>query len=197
VRVAEWAVRLKGLGAVAFGMGGDELAVPAEEFRAVFDYAREHGLHCTVHAGELGGPQEIRDAIELLHAERIGHGISAMHDGGVRRLLRERNIPLEVCPTSNVCTGALARQRGGPSRLEEHPLLSFFREGVPVTLSSDDPSMFHTTLMGEYEAGLQMGLDATELADIAQAGFEYSFLGPQELETYLAELNSRRDELSI
>jgi adenosine deaminase len=197
MHVAEWAVRMKGLGVVAFGMGGDELSVPAAEFRAAFDYAAENGLHCTVHAGEVGGPQEIRDAITHLHAERIGHGIAAEHDAELRRLLRERDIPLEVCPTSNICTGALTKQRDRSATVEHHPLQPFFREGVPVTLSSDDPSMFHTTLMGEYKAGLAMGLDVIELADIAQAGFQYAFLDEEQSERYLAAFNGARDHLGI
>ena len=195
--VARWAVRLKEFGVVAFGMGGDELSVAAREFRAAFDYAAENGLRCTVHAGEVGGPEDIRQAMELLHAERIGHGIAAMHDAELRRTLARQDVPLEVCPVSNLRTGALAKQFGRPAKLDEHPLKLFFREGVPLTLSSDDPAMFHTTLAGEYDAGLAMGLDATELADIAQAAFSYAFISQAQREKYLAAFNRSRDDLGI
>jgi adenosine deaminase/aminodeoxyfutalosine deaminase len=196
-QVADWAVRMKEFGVVAFGMGGDELSIPASEFRTAFDYSAENGLHCTVHAGEVGGPKEIYDAIHYLHAERIGHGIAAEHNADLRTLLRRRDIPLEICPTSNICTGALMKQRGRSARLEEHPLKRLFDDGVPVALSSDDPAMFHTTLLDEYQAGSRMGLDETELADIAQAGFAYSFLAESEKENYLSEFIRQRDLLRI
>ena len=107
-------MELRGEGVVAFGMGGDELALPAAEFRAVYEFVAAHGLHRLVHAGEIGGPESVRDAVEILGAERIGHGIAAAADPQLMALLAERSIPLEICPTSNLRTGALARQLGRP-----------------------------------------------------------------------------------
>jgi aminodeoxyfutalosine deaminase len=161
---------------VAFGIGGDELSVPAREFRGVYERATVMGLHRLMHAGEVGGPQEIRDAIELLGAERIGHGIAAMHDAGLMELLAERRIPLEICPQSNVRTGALAKQLGvAEAGIEEHPLPLLVRSGIPVVLSTDDPTMFHTNLLAEYEDAGRIGLSEDELVKIVEAGFAYAF----------------------
>src|SRR5271154_1594542 len=120
---------------VAFGIGGDELAVPTKDFRAVYDKAAEIGLRRLMHAGEIGGPEKIREAIELLGAERIGHGIAAVHDPLLMDLVTERGIPMEVCPVSNLRTGALALQVHKDATLKEHPLLPLFRRRVPVVLS--------------------------------------------------------------
>ena len=161
---------------VAFGVGGDELSAPAGEFRGVYERATALGLHRLMHAGEIGGPEEIRGSIELLGVERIGHGIAAMHDAALMDLLVERRIPLEVCPQSNVRTGALAKQLGiAEAGVEQHPLPLLVRRGIPVVLSTDDPTMFHTTLLGEYENARRMGLSEAELGKIVEAGFTYAF----------------------
>ena len=161
---------------VAFGMGGDELSIATEAFRPAYEKASEIGLHRLVHAGEVGGAEKIREAIDLLDAERIGHGIAAMHDLGLMDLLAERRIPLEVCPGSNLKTGALARQlRSNAVQIESHPLPKFLRHGIPVVLSTDDPAMFDTTLQTEYENAARMGLQEDELARIVETGFQYAF----------------------
>ena len=130
--VARCAEDLRAAGVVAFGMGGDELALPAAHFRDVYEYAAAHGLHRLVHAGEIGGPDSVRDAVEILGAERIGHGIASAADPELMALLAERSIGLEICPTSNLCTGALARHLGRPeARLAEHPLPRLFSRGRP------------------------------------------------------------------
>ena len=186
--VARHAVRCKSLGVVAFGMGGDELSIPAVEFREAFEYAAGEGLHRVSHAGEIGGPQEVRAAVELLGAERIGHGIAVMHDAALMQFLTERRIPLEICPTSNLCTGALARQLGkGEARLEEHPLPRILREGVPATLSTDDPAMFRTTLNDEYAVAQRLGLSLRETVHLAKASFEFAFLSRADKEALLAQ----------
>jgi aminodeoxyfutalosine deaminase len=161
---------------VAFGLGGDELSVPTAEFRSVYERAGEIGLHRLVHAGEVGGPEKIREAIELLGAERIGHGIAAIHDPSLLDLLAERKIPLEVCPGSNIRTGALARQfRRAHARIEDHPLPVLLRHGIPVVLSTDDPAMFQTTLHDEYANAARMELLEDELIRIVEMGFEHAF----------------------
>jgi adenosine deaminase len=166
---------------VAFGTGGDELSVPTKAFRPVYERAAEIGLHRLIHAGEVGGPEKIREAIELLGAERIGHGIAAIYDPGLMDLLAERRIPLEVCPGSNIKTGALDLQlRRAEARIEEHPLPKLFRHGVPIVLSTDDPAMFHTTLQTEYENAARMGLSEDELASIVEMGFQYAFSAAPE-----------------
>jgi adenosine deaminase len=188
--VAHLAVRHRDEGVAAFGMGGDELAVPAEDFCPVYDFAISHGLHSLVHAGEIGGPDEVRRAVELLHAERIGHGIAAALDPRVMTMLAERRIPLEVCPTSNLRTGALGKLRGDSSvSLREHPIAQLFRAGIPITLSTDDPAMFQTDLLTEYEAAADAGLSVQELAKIAVTGFEHAFLPDADRKLLIARFD--------
>src|SRR6266446_3140718 len=161
---------------VAFGMGGDELSISTEAFRPAYEKAAEIGLHRLMHAGEIGGPEKIREAIDLLGAERIGHGLAAIHDPALMDLLAERRIPLEVCPGSNLKTGSLALQLQEEAvRIEKHPLPKFLHHGIPVVLSTDDPAMFHTTLHAEYENAARMGLLEAELARIVEMGFQYAF----------------------
>jgi len=169
---------------VAFGIGGDELSVATQEFRPVYEGAAANGLHLLMHAGEVGGPEKIREAIELLRVERIGHGIAAAQDPALMDLLADRRIPLEVCPQSNLCTGALTKHWRAipgssdalPPTIEQHPLPRLLRHGIPVVLSTDDPAMFHTTLLAEYENAARMGLTETELLQLAQMSFDHAFL---------------------
>jgi aminodeoxyfutalosine deaminase len=177
MEVVESAKRCDSKAIVAFGIGGDELSVPTKEFRPVYDRAAQMGLHCLMHAGEVGGPDKIREAIELLGAERIGHGIAAIHDPELMDLLAERKIPLEMCPASNMKTAALARQlQREDARIEDHPLPKLLRHGIPIVLSTDDPAMFHTTLDEEYANAARMGLSELELTRIVEMGFEHAFL---------------------
>ena len=161
---------------VAFGIGGDELSVPAKDFLPVYEAASAAGLHRLMHAGEIGGPEKIREAVEILRVERIGHGIAAIHDQALMDLLADRRIPLEICPISNLKTGALARQLDRrDASLNDHPMPQLLRHGIPVVLSTDDPAMFHTDLTAEYSAGRQMGLSESELNGLAAASFTYAF----------------------
>jgi adenosine deaminase len=166
---------------VAFGIGGDELSIATEEFRTVYCEAANLGLHLLMHAGEVGGPEKIREAVEILGVERIGHGIAAAFDPALMDLLVDRRIPLEICPQSNIRTGALAKQlRKDDAQIREHPLPQLWRHGIPIALSTDDPAMFHTTLLQEYENAAQMGLSETELAQMAEASFQYAFLSEDD-----------------
>jgi len=161
---------------VAFGIGGDELSVPTVEFRGVYDCAAAIGLHRLMHAGEVGGPEKIREAVELLGAERIGHGIAAIHDPALMDLLADRRIALEICPTSNSKTGALDRQlQRKNASIADHPLPQLVRHGVPVVLSTDDPAMFHTTLLDEYRVALGLGLSESELTQLVADGHQFAF----------------------
>jgi len=181
MEVAKLAVEFGSPDIIAYGVGGDELGLPTRELRGVYEYVAIHGMHRVIHAGELGGAELVRDAVEMLGAERIGHGIGVMHDERAMDMLMERGIPLEVCPTSNLRTGALAAQLQNPQAgYAQHPLSEFLRRGVPVTLSSDDPAMFETTLVAEYVHARQMGVTQSELVAVAAASFEHAFLPPQQ-----------------
>jgi adenosine deaminase len=181
MEVVESAKRCNSKAIVAFGIGGDELSIPTKEFRPIYDRAGQIGLHKLMHAGEIGGPEKIREAIELLGAERIGHGIAAINDPELMDLLADRKIPLEICPGSNMKTAALARQlRREDVRIEDHPLPKLLRHGIPIVLSTDDPAMFHTTLEQEYANAARMGLQEHELARIVEMSFEHSFLPAAE-----------------
>jgi aminodeoxyfutalosine deaminase len=174
MEVVEAAGRCHSNKIVAFGIGGDERSIPAKQFREVYDRAEDLGMHRLIHAGEVGGPENIREAIEHLKVERIGHGIAAINDRALMDFLAERQIPLEVCPASNLCTGALAVQLGGEPTILQHPLPKLFRHGIPIVLSTDDPTMFHTTLDGEYENAARMGLREDELRRLVAMSFKYA-----------------------
>src|SRR3954464_1621176 len=161
-------------GLVSFGLGGPEIGVPREQFAPHFRAAIAEGLHSVPHAGESTGPETIWDALTHLDAERIGHGIAAARDPRLLEHLAERAIPLEVCPTSNV------RTRSVPS-LAEHPLPALVAAGVPVTINSDDPPMFATTLNHEYAVAAELlGLDRHGFADLARTAVRTSFLPEPE-----------------
>jgi adenosine deaminase/aminodeoxyfutalosine deaminase len=168
MRVAELAAERRDQGVVAFGIGGSEERGPAECFTEAFRFARSAGLHLVAHAGESMGPESIRAALAL-GAERIGHGIAAAQDEALMRELRERDIPLEICITSNLVTGVV-------KRLEDHPVRRLFDAGVPITINTDDPAMFRCTLAGEYRlAADRFGFSDAELRGIVQNGFRYAF----------------------
>ncbi|WP_119726771.1 adenosine deaminase [Thermomonospora amylolytica] len=171
---------------VGFGLGGIEQARSAhlEDFRDAFRAAVAAGLHSVPHAGEMTGPETVWEALDGLRAERIGHGIGCLDDPRLVARLREARIPLEVCPTSNVCTGQVAG-------LREHPLPRMLREGLYVTLNSDDPPMFGTSLTGEYRVAADVfGLDAPALADLARNAVRASFLDPAGQAEILAEIDA-------
>ncbi len=198
MEVARVAAELLSSGVVAFGIGGDEIALPAREFRRVYEYAAGHGLHRLIHAGEIGGPESVREAVEILDAERIGHGIGVMRDERTMDFLAARGVPLEICPTSNLRTGALARQIGRETAgYDQHPLASFFRRGLPVTISSDDPAMFETTLSKEYLHAHRMGLQSVDLFRIAEASFQHAFLPAAEKAALLEEFRSGAAALGL
>lgn len=174
--VVHWAKLCNSPRIVAFGIGGDELSISTGEFQPVYREVSELGLHRLIHAGEVGGPEKIREAVELLGVERIGHGIAAIRDPALMDLLAARRIALEVCPASNLRTGALARQvRAATPSIHAHPLLQLLRYGIPVVLSTDDPSMFHTSLREEYHHAHAMGLSEPELAQLVANSFFFAF----------------------
>ncbi|MFI5754154.1 adenosine deaminase [Streptomyces sp. NPDC051569] len=184
---ARLAVDLRPEGLVSFGLGGPEIGVPRPQFKPYFDRAIDAGLHSVPHAGETTGPGTIWDALTELRAERIGHGTSAVQDPELLAHLARHRIPLEVCPTSNIATRAVAD-------LDRHPIKEMVSAGVLVTLGSDDPPMFGTDLNQEYAVAARLlGLDERGLADLAKNGVEASFLDAAgklrltaEIDTYTA-----------
>ncbi|MGW4033595.1 adenosine deaminase [Streptomyces sp. NPDC004838] len=164
------AVDLRPEGLVSFGLGGPEIGVGRPQFKPYFDRAIAAGLRSVPHAGETTGPQTVWDALNVLGAERIGHGTSAAGDPRLLAHLAEHRIPLEVCPTSNIATRAVAD-------LELHPIRQMVEAGVLVTVNSDDPPMFGTDLNSEYGVAARLlGLDERGLADLAKNAVEASFL---------------------
>jgi aminodeoxyfutalosine deaminase len=169
---------------VGFGLGGPEIGVPRPQFQPHFDAARAAGLHSVPHAGETTGPQTVWDAVRLLGAERIGHGVSAASDPELLAHLASNGIPLEVCLTSNVATRAVAS-------LEAHPLRTFVEAGVLVTINSDDPPMFGTDLNTEYGVAAELlDLDEAGVARLAQAAVVASFAPEDVKRGLLAEIGA-------
>jgi len=196
--VARCAVEMRGSGVIAFGMGGDELAIPAAQFREVYDYAASNGLHRLVHAGEIGGPESVRDAVELLGAERIGHGISAVNDAQLMSVLAERSIHLEICPTSNLRTGALAQCLGRAGvTMSDHPLPELLRAGIPINISTDDPAMFATDLASEFASLEQMHIEPQKILSIAETALGGAFLPASEKSALLQSFRARAATLGL
>src|SRR5882757_5130639 len=171
-------------GLVSFGLGGPEIGVPRPQFKPYFDQARAAGLHSVPHAGETTGPQTIWDALNELGAERIGHGTSSVQDPRLLAHLAEQRIPLEVCPTSNIATRAVAT-------LDEHPIRQMVDAGVLVTIGSDDPPMFGTDLNTEYAVAARLlELDPAGIAALAKNSVDAAFLDPAGKAALAAEIDA-------
>jgi adenosine deaminase len=184
MEAAEFAAEHRGEMVVGFDLAGAEAGHAAGVHAPAFRYARESGLSCTCHAGEADGPESIRQAIELCGATRIGHGTRLIDDPALMASVAERGIPLEICLTSNVQTGAT------PS-YTAHPLGAYVRAGVPTVLCTDNRLMSDTTVTAEYDhAQSAQGLTVPELAAIARAGYEYAFLPEAERGALLARFDA-------
>lgn len=157
---------------VGFGMGGDEAAWPPAQFADAFNHVAASGLPCTVHAGEWAGPDRIREALETLPVQRLGHGVRAIEDLSLVKDIVARGVTLEVCPGSNVATGLY-------KSLSDHPIRNLMSAGVNVTLNSDDPPYFATTVGNEYDkAESVIGLSPDQLRGITKAAITASFAEP-------------------
>ncbi|MCL2293597.1 MAG: adenosine deaminase [Spirochaetes bacterium] len=156
---------------IGIGIGGSEKKGPAKDYAKVFEKAISKGLRVVAHAGEDVGPQSIWDAVEHLKAERIGHGISAIQDEKLMTYLAEKQIPLEICPTSNLFT------RKYTKTLKEHPVKIFFSRNIYVTINTDDPTIFSVNLIEEYMNLLVEGLfTEKEIIQIIKNGVYATFL---------------------
>jgi len=168
-KVFELAVCYQDRNVIGIGIGGDEQKAPPELFRSVYGYAEDNGLRLTAHAGETGPPESVWGALNL-HAERIGHGLTAAQDADLIEELAYRQIPVEICLTSNLRTGVC-------KAIAEHPTKSYFDQGVMITLNTDDPALFGTTLSQEYQLAQEtFGFTDEHLRELARNSFEASFL---------------------
>jgi adenosine deaminase len=159
-------------GIVALDLSGDEVNYPLAPFIPVFRRAREGGLGLIVHAGEAGGAENVREAINLIDPQRIGHGVRCIENSDVVRLVRQRDVTLELCPTSNLQTGAV-------QLMSYHPLLDLYRLGVKVTINTDDPSVSDTTLTDEYRlAVMGTGLRISDIKVMIMTAVQAAFLPP-------------------
>jgi adenosine deaminase len=164
-------------------LAGNEAEFPSEPFYGIFKEARQTGLHVTIHAGEWGPAQHVREAIEELGAERIGHGVRVLEDPSIMALAKERNTAFEVCITSNYQSGVFAS-------LDAHPLMKMFESGLNVTINTDDPSISRITLSHEYNAACSdLGMPQFTLKERIIAAAQAGFLNGTEKEALITQLN--------
>jgi len=183
--VVEWLVEERPAGVVALSIDGNEASGSHNDrFREAFTMAGRAGLRRCAHAGESSGPEGVREAIELLGAERIDHGVRAAEDPALVRQLAETRLPLDICPTSNVVLGVA-------ESLAAHPVEPLRRAGVRVSLNTDDPELYGIDLAGEYErTASQFGWGIDELESVARTSIEASFAEPAVRERLLDDLAS-------
>lgn len=180
--VFDLAARLRDRNVVAIGIGGDERRGPAEWFRDLFKKAADQGLCLTAHAGETVGPESVWGALNM-GAQRIGHGLSIARDAELMEVLAHKQVPVEVCISSNVRTGIC-------SDIREHPVKKMFDEGLMITLNTDDPAMFQTSLSREYElAAEEFSFSDEHLRELARNSFEASFLPAEKKVAFLKRID--------
>ena len=189
LEMAQLAVEFKNDGVVAFDLAGGEKGHSAARHVAAFNYARQHNLAVTVHAGEGDGAESVREAVHILGADRIGHGTRLIEDPDLTQYVNDRRIALEVCLTSNVQTRVA-------DSYETHPLREYFDRGLNVTLNTDNRLMSGTTLTDEYvHAAERLGFTVDELAGIALNGFESAFLPWEERMMLIEDASDKIEEL--
>lgn len=172
--IADWAIERYGDGLIALGLGGPEVNHPPEKYQAAFDKVRAAGIPCILHAGETVGPPSIWSAIHVADTKRIGHGVRAIEDPQLVDYLRKTQIPLEVCLTSNVCLKVYPT-------IQKHSLPELMAQGLYVTINSDDPPMFNTTLTNEYLVGHKIfGWDANTICGLVLNAVNVTLLSEDE-----------------
>ena len=167
---------------VGFGLAGDELHFPPSLFTKTFDMLQEAKFPITVHAGEWDGPENIRNAINLLHPTRLGHGVRSIEDPSLVSEIIERKITLETCPTSNIATKIY-------ENYQAHPVKKLYDAGVKITVNSDDPPFFNASIAGEYEVMANLGLEEKELISLTYNAIDSSFCDQLTKEKLLSKLN--------
>jgi adenosine deaminase len=167
---------------VGFGLAGDELHFPPNLFVDTFNMLKEQKFPITVHAGEWDGPKNIRNAINLLHPTRLGHGVRSIEDPDLVKEIIDKDIILETCPTSNIATKIY-------DDYKSHPVKTLFDQGVKVTVNSDDPPFFNATIQGEYKVMEDLGLNENELNSLTHNAIKYSFCDEENKNKLLAKLN--------
>jgi adenosine deaminase/aminodeoxyfutalosine deaminase len=184
MRVAECAVKLRSHASViGFGIGGDERRAGPELFHEVYAYAAQHGLRLTCHAGETIGPESVWGALKTLRSERIGHGLNCWRDCELLAHLVEKQVPIEISVSSNVRTGCVPT-------IKQHPVKTYFDLGLFVTLNTDDPAMFETSIAREYQIAQDVfGFSDAQLTKLAINSFRASFLPEQKKREYLSLFN--------
>ena len=186
--LVEHAARFRPRGVVAVGIGGDESGWTAQDFAMAYREARRLGLRTTAHAGEFAGPASVWEAIDVLQVDRIGHGIRAAEDEALLRQLAARRVPLECCPTSNIATGVVASW-------EDHPIPRLVRAGAFVTVGSDDPAMFGTSLQNEWDVlHRRLGLETHEVVRLGRNTIAATFLPEAERNALLSEFDTAAEQ---
>jgi adenosine deaminase len=193
--VLETAMQTMHYGVVAWSIGGNEIGHPPEPFVDVFARARSAGLHLMAHAGEVVGPQSVWGAVDVLQVERLGHGIRSIDDPALLSHLHRRRVALDVCPSSNLCTGAALSW-------EQHPLRRLYDSGVLVTINTDDPTFFQTTLIEEYRRIVRyFGFTVDDICTLVLNGVRASFLNEDARRTLFqrveSDLHRLRAELGV
>jgi adenosine deaminase len=188
--VVRTALDCRRYGVAGLGMGGDETACPAAALAPVYREARREGLRTTVHAGEFDGPRSVWQALEVLEVDRIGHGVRAVEDEELVRVLARRKVPLECCPTSNLRTGVV-------KDLGAHPIGALARAGVVVTINSDDPALFDTSTEREWETlATRAGLALGDVLAIGRATIGAAFVGETERDALLLEFDAKASSMA-
>lgn len=172
---------------IGVGLGGDEKNFPAKWFKDEFDFAKANGLKLIAHAGETDGEQSMTDAIEYLQVSRLGHGLGVKENSRLESLILKHPITIDACPNSNIATGSL-------DDIKKHPLKEYLRRGYPVTINSDDPALFKTSLTKEFETAKNiLGLNNQELIQLSKNAVSGSFLSNEDKRKLWDELTAFHD----
>lgn len=188
--IARAAVARKDRGIVGLDLAGDEVNHPASKFAEVFDYAKANGLHITIHAGEGRGPESVTQAVELCHAERIGHGVRLQEDPAAMQAIKDRGTVLEMCPESNKLLNVTPD-------LKLYPLKTYLQFGIPVTLNTDDRHIFDIDLAHEYTSlARNTGMSLQQLQRVAMNAVDAAFLPAEEKRQLRSDFSERMSDFN-